>query len=80
MVDASGSSAHNHRSTLYATIPKSLPKNLEALKAEMAHGLMQKSVVLETAHIIRRVMDSLGGRLRPGIPHYEQTFQVAVAC
>ena len=40
------------------TIPKSLKRNLEELGAEVAPGLLQKSVVLETAHIIRRVMDS----------------------
>ena len=39
------------------TIPKSLRKNLEELGADVASGLLQKSVVLETAHIIRRVMD-----------------------
>ena len=40
------------------TIPKSLKRNLEEVGAEIAPGLLQKSVVLETAHIIRRVMDS----------------------
>ena len=40
------------------TIPKSLKRNLEELGADVAPGLLQKSVVLETAHIIRRVMDS----------------------
>ena len=40
------------------TIPKSLKRNLEELGADVALGLLQKSVVLETAHIIRRVMDS----------------------
>lgn len=40
------------------TIPRSLKRNLEKLEAEVAPGLMQKSVILETAHIIRRVMDS----------------------
>ena len=40
------------------TIPKSLKRNLEELGADVASGLLQKSVVLETAHIIRRVMDS----------------------
>ena len=39
-------------------IPKSLKRNLEELGAGVAPGLLQKSVVLETAHIIRRVMDS----------------------
>ena len=33
-------------------------RNLEELGADAAPGLLQKSVVLETAHIIRRVMDS----------------------
>ena len=37
------------------TIPKSLKRNLEA---DVAPGLLKKSVVLETAHIIRRVMAS----------------------
>ena len=42
------------------TIPKSLKRNLEELGADVAPGLLQKSVVLEIAHIIRirRVMDS----------------------
>ena len=40
------------------TIPKSLKINLEELGADAAPGLLQKSVVLEIAHIIRRVMDS----------------------
>ena len=33
------------------TIPKSLKRNLEELGADVATGLLQKSVVLETAHI-----------------------------
>ena len=40
------------------TIPKSPKRNREELGADVAPGLLQKSVVLETAHIIRRVMDS----------------------
>ena len=40
------------------TIPKSLKRNLEELGADVAPGLLQKSVVLETAHIIRKMMDS----------------------
>ena len=40
------------------TTPQSLKKNLEELRADVAPGLLQKCVVLETAHIIRRVMDS----------------------
>ena len=40
------------------TIPKSLKRNLEELGADVAPGLLQKGVVLETVHIIRRVMDS----------------------
>ena len=40
------------------TIPRSLGRNLTKLEAKVAPGLMQKSVLLETAHIIRRVMDS----------------------
>ena len=40
------------------TIPKSLKVNLEELGAGIALGLLQKSVVLETTRIIRRVMDS----------------------
>ena len=40
------------------TISKSLKRNLEELGADVAPGLLQKSVVLETAHIIRRVMNS----------------------
>ena len=39
-------------------IPKSLKRNLEELGADVAPGLLQKSVVLETAHTIRRVMNS----------------------
>ena len=39
------------------TIPKSLKRNLEELGADVAPGVLQKRVVLETAHIIRRVMD-----------------------
>ncbi|XP_068208495.1 uncharacterized protein [Palaemon carinicauda] len=40
------------------TIPRSLKRNLEKLEAEVALGLLQKSVILGTAHIIRKVMDS----------------------
>ena len=40
------------------TIPKSLKRNLEELGADIAPGLLQKSVVLETAHIIRKVVNS----------------------
>ena len=41
------------------TIPKSLKRNVLELRADVAPGLLQKIVVLETAHIIiRRVMDS----------------------
>ena len=40
------------------TILKSLKRNLEELRADVAPGLLQKNVALETAHIIRRVMDS----------------------
>ena len=40
------------------TIPKSLKRNLEELVADIAPGLLQKSVVLETAHITKRVMNS----------------------
>ena len=40
------------------TIPKNLKRNLEKLEAKIAPGLMQKSVMLETTHIIRRVMDA----------------------
>ena len=40
------------------TKPKSLKRNLEELGADVAPGLLHKSVVLEIAHIIRRVMDS----------------------
>ena len=35
------------------TIPKSLKRNLEELGADVAPGLLQKSVVLETTHIVR---------------------------
>ena len=40
------------------TIPKYLKQNLEKLGSDVDPGLLQKSVVLETAHIIRKVMDS----------------------
>ena len=40
------------------TIPKFLKTNLEELGADVVPGLLQKRVVLETAHTIRRVMDS----------------------
>ena len=40
------------------TITKSLKRNLEELGADVVPELLQKCVVLETAHIIRRVMDS----------------------
>ena len=40
------------------TIPKCLKRNLVELGADVAPGLLQKSAVLETAHIIRRVMNS----------------------
>ena len=35
------------------TIPKSLKRNLEELGADVTPGLLQKSVVLETVHIIK---------------------------
>ena len=38
------------------TIPKFLKRNLEELGADVAPGLLQKSVVLETAHITRQVL------------------------
>ena len=41
-----------------SNIPKSLKRNPEELGADVAPGLLRKSVMLETAHIIRRVMDS----------------------
>lgn len=34
-------------------IPRSLKRNLEKLDVEVAPGLMQKSVLLETAHKVR---------------------------
>ena len=40
------------------TIPKSLKRNLKELGVDVALGLLQKGVVLETAHIIRRMMNS----------------------
>ena len=40
------------------TIPKPLKKNLEELAADLAPGLLEKSVMLETAHKMRKVMDS----------------------
>ena len=49
------------------TIPEPLKRNLE-LGADVAPGLLQKSVVLETAHRIKRVMDSWGGRTQSGEP------------
>ena len=50
------------------TIPRSLKMNLEELGTDVAPGLLQKSVVLETPHIIRRVMDSYEGRTQSGEP------------
>ena len=35
------------------TVPKSLKRNLEELGADVAPGLLQKSVMLGTAHIIK---------------------------
>ena len=43
---------------ILGTMPKPLKQNLEEFGADVAPGLLQKSVVLETAHILRRVMDS----------------------
>ena len=40
------------------TTPRSLASNLKKLEAEVAPGLMQKSVMLATAHITRRVLDA----------------------
>ena len=40
------------------TISKSLKRKLEELGVDVVPGLLQKSVVLETAHMIRRMMDS----------------------
>ena len=40
------------------TIPKSFKSNLEELGADVATRLLQESVVLQTAHIFGRVMDS----------------------
>ena len=39
-------------------ISKSLKRNLEELGGDVAPGMLQMSVVLEKAHIIRRVMKS----------------------
>ena len=39
-------------------IPKSLKRNLEELGTNVAPGLLQKIVVQEAGHTIRRVMDS----------------------
>ena len=52
------------------TMPKFLKRTLEELGADVAQGLLQKSVVLKTAHIglIRRVMYSQGGRTQPREP------------
>ena len=50
------------------TLLKALKRNLEKLGADVALGLLQKSVVLETAHVIRRVIDSKGGRTQPREP------------
>ena len=43
------------------TIPKSLKRNLKELGAAVAPGMLQRSVVLEAAHIIRRVMECGAG-------------------
>ena len=40
------------------TIPSSLKKNLKKIDAKVAPGLLQKSVLLETSHIMRRVLNS----------------------
>ena len=40
------------------TIPKSLQTNLDKLGVKITPGILQKSVLLGTANIIRRVMDS----------------------
>ena len=40
------------------TIPKSLKRNLEEIGADVAPGPLEKSVVLETAHMIRNVIYS----------------------
>ena len=50
------------------TIPKSLKRNPEELGADVAPGLLQKSVARETAHIIRRLMYFYGGRTQSGEP------------
>ena len=40
-------------------IPKDLRRNLEKIGCiKLAPGLLQKSVMLATAHIIRKVLDS----------------------
>ena len=46
---------------------KSLKRNLEELGADVAPELLQKSMVLQTAHVIRRVMDSQGDKTRPRV-------------
>ena len=38
------------------TITKTLKRNIAELRADVDPGLLQKSVMLKTAHIIRRVM------------------------
>ena len=53
------------------TIPRSLKRNLEELGADVAPGLLQKSVVLETEHIIRRVTTPKEAGRSPENPHYK---------
>ena len=60
------------------TIPKPLKRNLDKSGADVAPGLLQKSEVLETAHIIERVMASYTGRMQPGDPTLKESFIIAV--
>ena len=53
------------------TIPKTQKRNIEGLGTDVAPGLLQESVVLETAHIIRRVMTPKEVGRSPENPHYK---------
>ena len=44
--------------TALGTIPKPLKRNLEKVESKVGPGLLQKSVLLQNVHIMRRVMDS----------------------
>ena len=61
------------------TLPKSLKRNLEELGADVASGLLQKSVVLETAHNYNQKSDGLLRRQDAARRTHTMKYQLVIA-